>query len=328
MISIIIPAYNVEKSIGACLDALRAQVPPDAEIIVVDDGSRDGTRASAAARGVQVLTQKNAGAAAAGNAGVNRARGDIVLFLDGDCVPAPTWVAAMLAPFAATEIVGACGMKQTHQCGLVPRFIQLEFDYRYDSVRARQYIDFVDSGTAAYRRDVFLQNGGFDVTLADAEDVDLSYRLSERGYKLAFAAQAIVYDPHPESLAEYLRRKFEYAFWRTQVYARYPRKLASDSRTPQTQKLQGALAGAFLPAVCAALIWREAWWLVVLIGAAFGITTLPFVTRNFRRAPMLALIAPGWLALAAFAGGLGIALGVLKRRARAPTAKSPGSDRP
>ncbi|MCX7840050.1 MAG: glycosyltransferase [Anaerolineae bacterium] len=310
-ISVVIPAYRAQATIGACLDALRAQLTPDDEVLViVDDESRDEMRALCEPRGARVLTP-NRGAAAARNLGAERARSDIVLFLDADCVPERDWVRAMLAPFADAEIVGACGMKRTKQRGIIPRFIQLEFDYRYDNERKLRYIDFVDSGTAAYRREVFLQNGGFDTRLSDAEDTDLSYRLSERGYKMKLAAEAIVYHPHPESLVEYLRRKFVYAFWRAQVYARHPRKLASDSRTPQTQKLQGLLVGSLLSLLVVSLVWREALYLAALCVIAFIVTMLPFIARYFKRDPLVVLLSPILTALSAFAGVLGLGLGML-----------------
>ena len=313
MISIVIPALHAEKVIGACLDGLLTQKPDDCEIIVVaDDESREAICALAEPRGARVLTP-NRGAAAARNLGAENARGDIVLFIDADCVSEKNWLQAMLAPFTDAEIVGACGMKQTKQRRIVPRFIQMEFDYRYDNERQRRYIDFVDSGTAAYRRKVFLQCKGFDTRLSDAEDVDLSYRLSERGYKMAFVADAIVYHHHPESLFEYLRRKFEYASWRARVYARYPRKLASDSRTPQTQKAQGALVGLLALSLVAVIVWRDALWLTALTAIVFALTTLPFVARYFKRDPLVAMLSPLFTALSAFAGLLGLGLGILRK---------------
>jgi GT2 family glycosyltransferase len=313
-VSIVIPAYNAETTLGACLDGLRAQTDSDCEIIVVDDGSTDATRALAESKNARVISQPNRGAAAARNAGARAARGEIVLFLDADCVPGARWIAAMIAPFADAEIVGAGGMKQTRQTGIIPRFIQMEFDDRYNRVRQHRYIDFIDSGTAAYRRDAFLKHAGFDTSLLDAEDVDLSYRLSEQGRKMKFAPDAIVYCIHPESVFEYLRRKHTYARWRAFVYRRYPRKIAYDSRTPQTQKLQSALAG-FLPlALVAAIFWREALWIAGALVLLLLATTLPFVARWSRRARWVALIAPGLIALAAFAVMLGAASGFLSRR--------------
>ncbi|MDE3091836.1 MAG: glycosyltransferase, partial [Chloroflexota bacterium] len=279
----------------------------------VDDGSTDATRSIAQAR-ARVVSQTNQGAAAARNLGAANARGDIVLFVDGDCVPDARWIDAMVAPFADADIVGVGGMKQTKQRGILPRFIQMEFDYRYDRVRQHRYIDFVDSGTAAYRRDVFLKSGGFDTRLRDAEDVDLSYRLSEQGCRMAFAADAIVYDPHPESAIEYLRRKFTYAYWRSFVYAKFPRKVASDSRTPQTQKIQTALAGLLPLALVAGIVWRDALWLAALVTLLLVLTTLPFVAKYWRRAGWIVLVAPVLIALAAFAVMSGVVLGVLAQR--------------
>ncbi len=315
MISVVIPAHKAEKTIGACLEGLQTQAIPcaDCEIIVVaDEASRDAVREIAEPRGARVLTP-NLGAAAARNLGAANARGEVVLFIDADCVPAPNWIRAMTAPFADPEIVGACGMKRTHQRGIIPRFIQMEFDYRYDNERKRRYIDFIDSGTAAYRREAFLKFGGFDTHLSDAEDTDLSYRLSEAGCRMAFAEGAVVYHAHPAALIEYLRRKFTYAYWRSQVYARYPRKIASDSRTPQTQKIQGALAGLFPLSLFGIVVWRESAWIAALIVGVFLSTTLPFVARSFKRDWLVAALAPGLIGLAAFAGGAGIALGVVRR---------------
>jgi len=313
-VSVVIPAHDSEKTIAACLNGLFKQTVAREkyEIVVVDDGSRDATRAIAQAAGVRVLAQENRGAAAARNLGAQNARGEIVLFIDADCVPDARWIEAMIAPFAEAEIIGAGGMKRTHQRGSVPQFIQMEFDDRYDRVRASRRFDFIDSGTAAYRRAVFLQSGGFDAGLADAEDVDLSYRLSELGLKMGFADGAIVYHLHPESALEYWRRKFIYARWRAQVYARHPRKLARDARTPLAQKLQGALA--LVQCLLAPFVlWRaEMIWLFAAAFLAFFLTTAPFVAKYFARDARVALAAPLLIAGAAYAGMAGVMWGLAK----------------
>lgn len=318
VISIIIPAFNEEKNIAQCLDALREQTNGrgDCEIIVVDDGSTDATREVAQAHGVRVLAQSNHGAAAARNFGVQNACGEIVLFIDSDCVADTNWVAAMTAPFSESMVVGAGGMKQTHQHAFMPRFIQMEFDYRYDQVRAHRYIDFIDSGTAAYRRDIFLKNSGFDTRLADAEDVELSFRLAEQGFKMAFARDAIVYREHPTSLWEYLRIKFTYAYWRSFVYKRFPQKIASDSRTPQTQKIQSGLALALTLAILTSFIWGVAALVAAAIVILLLATTLPFVVRYWKRDSVIAVVAPILIMLAAVAVGWGVAIGAMSQFGR------------
>ena len=316
VVSIVIPAHHAEKTIGACLDGLRASPINDCEIIVVaDDESVPMVRALAEPRGARVLTP-NRSAAAARNLGAQNARGEILLFIDGDCVPELNWAQYMLAPLSDPEMVGACGMKRTHQRGIIPRFIQMEFDYRYERERKLHYIDFIDSGTAAYRRDVFLKCGGFDTTLSDAEDTDLSYRLSEQGYRMAFADGAIVYHRHPDTLVEYLRRKFVYAYWRSHVYARHPQKIASDSRTPQTQKLQGILALLLPISLVGIFFWRAVAWVSLLIILGFGLTTIPFIKSYLRQDWRIAFLTPVFAGLAAFCGGAGVACGMIGRRIR------------
>jgi len=91
MVSVIVPAYNAARTLGACLEALGQQTMPreQYEIILVDDGSTDDT-AQIAGRyaGVKVLKlARNRGAAAARNAGIAAAQGELLLFTDADCIP-------------------------------------------------------------------------------------------------------------------------------------------------------------------------------------------------------------------------------------------------
>ena len=162
--SVIVPAYQAAGSLGLCLDALNAQtVARDLyEVIVVDDGSTDGTGEIAQQAGARVITQRNAGPAAARNAGAAAGRGDLLLFTDADCAPVPGWIAALAVPFADERVAGAKGTYLTSQRALVPRFTQLEYEDRYDRMAGVESIDFVDTYSAAYRRDIFLANGGFD----------------------------------------------------------------------------------------------------------------------------------------------------------------------
>lgn len=91
-ISVVIPAYNAERTVGRVVEALRAQQPSPAEIIVVDDGSADRTGSVAARAGAQVIRTDGGGyAGGARNRGWDAATGDVVVFLDSDTVPEPGW---------------------------------------------------------------------------------------------------------------------------------------------------------------------------------------------------------------------------------------------
>lgn len=100
LVSIVIPCYNAEPWLAATLASALAQTWPAVEIIVINDGSRDGSLAVAqqfAARGVRVIDQPNAGASAARNRGLREARGDFIQFLDADDLISPDKIAAQVA---------------------------------------------------------------------------------------------------------------------------------------------------------------------------------------------------------------------------------------
>jgi cellulose synthase/poly-beta-1,6-N-acetylglucosamine synthase-like glycosyltransferase len=314
VISVVVPAYNNQKMIGPCLDALLAQTAPRGthEIVVVDDGSTDATARVAEERDVRVIRQPNRGPGAARNTGAQHAGGEIIIFVDADSVPDEHFVEKLTAPFCDPEIAGASGEKKTHQTNLWARFVQAEYDYKYERIAAHPTIDFVDSSTAAYRRKVFLGNGGFDTMMMEAEDTELSFRLSERGYKMVLVRDAIAYHTHPESPIDFLVRKYRYAVWRAVVYARMPRKMASETRTPQAQKLQVLLAFALLPALLGALLFTAVAWAAAFLLLFFLATTFSFVHWSWQSDRAVALVAPFVFLLSAYAGGLGLVVGVVK----------------
>ncbi len=244
--SVIVPAYQAAGSLELCLDALSAQTVARElyEVIVVDDGSTDGTGEIARRAGAQVIAQRNAGAAAARNAGAAVARGNLLLFTDADCAPVPGWIAALVAPFADERVAGSKGTYLSRQRQIISRFTQLEYEDRYDRMAGAETIDFVDTYSAAYRRDIFRANAGFDPAFLFDEDQEFSFRLTEKGYRLVFAPAAQVYHRHNATLAAYIRRKFLMGHWKVLVTRRHPGRAVKDSHTPQALKLQMGLAAA------------------------------------------------------------------------------------
>ncbi len=134
--SVIIPAYNAAHILPRCLDALERQTLPRTayEIIVVDDGSLDQTAVIATERGARLLEVGHAGAAAARNAGVEIAHAPIVVFTDADCEPAPDFLERVLEPLADANVSGARGVYRTRQDKLVARFVQIEYEERYQRI--------------------------------------------------------------------------------------------------------------------------------------------------------------------------------------------------
>jgi glycosyltransferase involved in cell wall biosynthesis len=318
--SIIIPTFNGASRIANCLDALLQQAAArDAEILVVNDGSTDNT-ADVVARcpGVRLITQSNAGPAAARNRGALEARGTIILFTDDDCVPMPDWLAAMLDPFKDPEVVGVKGVYRTRQKALVARFVQIEYEDRYRLMAGLPSIDFIDTYSAGFRRDRFLEMTGYDTSfpVACAEDVELSYRMSARDWTMKFAPAAIVYHTHPDTLWRYLKKKYKFAFWRVLAVRKNPSKAVKDSHTPQLMKLQLLFAPALLLAVAFDLVMRPAVPASVLILAAFLASTLPFALRAIGKDPVVGLLSPALLAARACAQMLGVAEGLIYARGK------------
>jgi len=321
LISVIVPVYNAERTIGACLDALlRQSVERESyEIIVVDDGSTDATPGIVTERpSVRLVRQDNAGPAAARNLGARQARGEILLFTDDDCVPAPDWIARMIAPFQhSEEIVGVKGTYLSRQRALIARFVQLEYEGKYRRMTGYEHIDFIDTYSAGYRRDVFLANRGFDTNFptASVEDQEFSFRLARQGHKMVFAPQAHVYHlGHADTLSKYLGKKFKIGYWKVLVHKRHPNKMLTDSHTPQVLKIQLLLVAALALSLIGGLVWHPLWWGALVAGCGFGLAVLPFVWMAWHKDVSVALLAPALLFLRAWALGMGFAIGLLQRR--------------
>lgn len=314
--SIIIPAYNAEKTLGACLAALQSQTV-EAEIIVVDDGSADDTVTLTQCHGVRVIAlRQNKGRSVARNIGAEAANGDILLFTDADCEPTSNWVAEMLKPFEHDPlVVGVKGAYYCKQREPIARFTQIELEDKYAKMAQQETISFIDTYSAAYRRDVFLANGGFDKRLIySLEDQDFSFRLAARGYKMVFTPHARVYHQHLTRPVSYYRRKWTVGKWKTVILRRHPERRDNDSRTPLTLKLQFGLAIVLTGLLPLMLLVRSLWKVVRLLTGIFAITTLPFHWRTARRDPLLLPLILPLLLLRAFGLAHGYLDGLLRLR--------------
>jgi glycosyltransferase involved in cell wall biosynthesis len=324
-VSIIIPTFNGASRIGHCLDSLMAQVPGrEVEILIVDDGSTDNiaevVRRYPAAR---LISQKNAGPATARNRGAREAVGEIILFTDDDCVPMPDWLDAMLAPFHDPDVVGAKGVYRTHQKSIVARFVQVEYEDKYRLMKGLTSIDFIDTYSAGFVRERFLEMTGYDTSfpVACAEDVELSYRMSARGWTMKFAPSAIVFHTHPDTLSRYLKKKYKFAFWRVLAVRKNPSKGVKDSHTPQMMKLQLLFAPALLLAIVLDVTVRPTVPFTALVLVGFLLSTVPFALRAFAKDPVVGLLSPFLLAARACAQVAGVLAGLIN--ARQKTAAEP-----
>jgi len=314
MISVIIPVYNSEHSIGACLESLKRQtISRDKyEIIVVDDGSTDKTAGVVKSFDVRYIYQRNQGPAAARNSGVKVAKGDIVLFIDADCRATENWIEEMVRPFNNPDIAGVKGVYRTEQSDLIARFVQIEYEQKYERMKKIPYIDFIDTYSAGFRRDIFLKYGGYDTSFptASVEDQEFSFRLAKDGHKMVFQPSGVVYHLHPNNLKRYFRRKFYVAYWKILVLKKHPGKFGSDSHTPQSLKVQ-ILLTYMIAASLMVIPVNRVFLLPTLFGLLFFLlSTLPLISFALKKDGEVAVWTPALLFLRSFAFCTGLISGI------------------
>lgn len=318
MISVIVPAYNAEKTIEACLDALSNQDYKDkCEIIVIDDGSTDSTPELVSKyTNVRYISQKNTGPAAARNIGAFEAKGDIILFTDSDCAPEKNWITEMLKPFKSNpDVVGVKGRYKTKQREITARFVQLEYEDKYCYMQKNNYIDFIDTYSAGFRKEIFLEMGGYDTEfpVACAEDIELSYRLSRKGYKMVFNPNAIVYHIHPNKLKHYLQKKYKFAYWRMVAVKKNPGKIISDSHTPQLMKIQMLLSSLIVFASLLIPVFKEYMINFLIVSSLiFLLTSTPFIIKTLKKDIIVGILSPFLLLLRGVFQFMGVVGGIVR----------------
>jgi len=320
--SIVIPAYNAEKTLGECLNALQKQESAgEFEVIVVDDGSTDNSHSIAKEfakkdNRFSLIRQKNSGPASARNAGAKIAKHEIIVFLDSDCVAEKNWLEEMLKPFADRNVVGVQGAYKSMQKEIIAQFNQLEIEQRYEIMQKQKTIDWIGSYSAAYRKEVFLKEGGFDegFLTSSGEDPDLSYTLSEKGYRLVFDPKAVVFHYHPSTLLKYLKTKYYRAFWRVRLYKKHKGKIFSDSYTPHEIKLQIACFYAAVLLIALSFFIKELFFGGTIMLFLIIVLSIPFSVWAFSKNRLVAIIAPVIIFLRTAAFGLGLLAGLQDRR--------------
>ena len=180
LISVVIPAFNSQKTIARCIASIGAQTLKDFEIIVVNDGSTDATkRIVAAINTVTLINQTNLGAAAARNRGTKEARGNFIIFCDADIVAEPTLLQAMYNALQKTPTASYAysSFKFGHKT-----FKLFEFDPA--RLKRMPYIHT----TSLIRREHF---PGFDERLKRFQDWDLWLTMFESGHTGIFVDEVL-----------------------------------------------------------------------------------------------------------------------------------------
>jgi hypothetical protein len=208
-VTVVIPNYNGERLLGPCLDSLAAQTRPAERVVVVDNGSSDRSLDLVRAhplRPESIALGANRGFAAAANAGIRAADGEVIVLLNNDAVADPRWLAAGLdalarhpaAGFVASLVLDLADRDRVDSAGdLYPPDGRPRPRGRGE--RAADFtapMEAISAGAAAafYRRELLERTGGFEESFfAYLEDVDLGLRARALGYRCRFEPAAVVY---------------------------------------------------------------------------------------------------------------------------------------
>jgi glycosyltransferase involved in cell wall biosynthesis len=216
-VSVVIPTYQRRASLERLLEALGRQTLRDFEVVVGVDGSTDGTVAMLEALrpsyALAWVEQPNAGRAAACNAGIRRAAGELVVILDDDMEPAPELLAAHARHHTAGArrcVVGAVPVAAGPETPPHVRYVAAKFEEHLARLAAPGHAmtirDFY-SGNASVPRDDVVAAGLFDEAFRvyGNEDLDLGRRLASAGVELVFAPDAIARQHYEKDLAGLVR---------------------------------------------------------------------------------------------------------------------------
>lgn len=217
-VSVIVPAYNESAGIEAAVRSIVASTHP-VEIIVVDDGSTDGTADIVEALGlpgVIVVRKENGGKPSALNAGIGAASHDLVVMVDGDTVFEPDTVHALIQPFADPRVGAISGnTKVANRGGILGAWQHIEYVVGFNLDRrlfdVAECMPTVPGAIGAFRREALRGVGGVsDDTLA--EDTDLTMSLCRDGWRVVYQEDARAWTEAPASMGALWKQRYRWCY--------------------------------------------------------------------------------------------------------------------
>ncbi|MER7574599.1 glycosyltransferase [Streptomyces sp. NPDC126514] len=230
-VSVLVPAYNEAKCIENTVRSLMASEHP-IEILVIDDGSTDGTARIVEGMGlpnVRVIRQLNAGKPAALNRGLTNARYDIVVMMDGDTVFEPATVRELVQPFGDPRVGAVAGnAKVGNRDSLIGAWQHIEYvmgfnlDRRmYDMLRC---MPTIPGAVGAFRRTALERVGGMsEDTLA--EDTDITMAMHRDGWRVVYAEKARAWTEAPETVQQLWSQRYRWSYGTMQAIWKHRRAL-------------------------------------------------------------------------------------------------------
>lgn len=264
-ISVVIPVHNCKETIGKCLDSLSRLDHTGFEVIIVDDGSTDGTAEICESfPGVKVIRLEKGGPSRARNIGIGAARGEFVAFTDGDCLVDKRWLEELENGFSGPLIAGVGGDQKSPEDDTefgkrIQRFLKtIGFVTGYIKADATmKETEHNPSCNSMYRKGVLKDVSGFDDALWPGEDVELDLKITTQGHTLIYNPKAVVYHYRPKTYADFGRMMLRYGACQWYLVRKY-----GFFRRIQYVPLLSILGLGF---VAAALAWNPRIWPILLL---------------------------------------------------------------
>lgn len=284
-ISIIIPAFNEEKNLPACLDSIvKVDYPEELmEIIVVDNGSTDRTRAIAHQYNVKLFRDDSKNVSGLRNLGVATSTGTIIAFIDADCVASQDWLTNAAVYFDDPKIAAWGAPPAVPANGT---WVQKTWHVVRSKGNNVAEVDWLESMNLFVRKKQFLEIGGFNESLMTCEDVDLSYRLKKFGKILSDSTIQVVHHGEAATMRQFIQKEV----WRGIGNIR-----GIFSHGVTLNELPSLMIpvyfGIFIPLFfLSSLITRNLMWLTVLLVACLAPTLLALMKIFSRTKPSLTVM--------------------------------------
>jgi cellulose synthase/poly-beta-1,6-N-acetylglucosamine synthase-like glycosyltransferase len=225
-ISVVVCSHNGSRTIRACCESLLELDYPDYEVIVVNDGSTDGTAAIADSYGFRVISAAHAGLSQARNIGMEAATGEIIAYTDDDTRADPQWLSYLAAEFMRTDHAGVGGPNISPPGdGFVADAVLNAPGGPIHVLLSDREAEHIPGCNMAFRKACLQEIGGFDPQFrAAGDDVDVCWQLQARGWTLGFSPAAMVWHHRRASVRSFLKQQLGYGRAEALLEVKWPEK--------------------------------------------------------------------------------------------------------
>ena len=240
-VSVVVCSCNGARTIRDCLDGLLAIDYPHYEVIVVDDGSTDDTAAIAAEYPFRLIRTPNRGLSSARNTGLEAATGELIAYIDDDARPDPHWLGYLAETFRTSDHAGVGGPNiAPGDDGAIAKCVAAAPGGPAHVLITDTVAEHIPGCNMAFRRESLLAIGGFDPQFrAAGDDVDVCWRLQERGWTLGFNPAAMVWHHRRGSLRAYWRQQRGYGRAEALLERKWPAKYNAGGHLSWQGRLYG-----------------------------------------------------------------------------------------